>query len=350
MDIHHLERPMLHRPVLSALLLALTGSVASAVTIEEFDLPNPHGVVTSLTRGPDGRMWFIEYDYTAFKAWLGRIDADGTNVVEFPLAYNAGPNTIAHIEGDDSIWFTETSAGLLGRSDVNGSIVFSPVPMGTSGPVGIAPGIGMKLVFTLSSGAIGTVNSDFSPVHIDTFPIPTGGANPLRVTTATTFLDYWFTEQGASKVARMTPDGDIHEFPLEKVGTYPLGITPGNTGRFWFTERTGNALGEIIDQGDLSYIVEHPLAAGTGPFEIAFGPDNHVWFTEVDSGKVGVVANINGPIIEFMIPNANTNRHPAAIARGIGQTVWFGEFAGGRIGRISDLYTIDPVFAAGFER
>jgi virginiamycin B lyase len=337
--------------LLSVLLLAATPLEAAAVTIEEFDLPNPHGVVTSLTRGPDSRMWFIEYDYTAFKAWLGRIDADGTNVVEYPLSYNAGPNTIAHIEGDDSIWFTETSANLLGRSDVNGNIVYSDLPMGATGPIGIAPGIGLKLVFTMGTGnAIGTVNSDFSAVHVDTFPIPTGSANPLRVATATTFLDYWFTEQGASSVARMSAAGDIVEFPVPTPDTYPLGIAAGNTGRFWFCERTGNALGEIVDDGDLSYIVEHPLPPGSGPFEIALGPDNHVWFAEVDSGTLGVVANINGPIIEFTIPNAATNRHPAAIARGIGQTVWFGEFAGGRIGRISDLNGIDPVFAAGFER
>ena len=342
---------MRRQPILSALLLAATAIEAGAVTIEEFTLPNPHGVVTSLTRGPDARMWFIEYDYNAFKAWLGRIDADGTNVVEYPISYNAGPNTIAHIEGDDSIWFTESSANVLGRSDVNGNIVYNPLPMGATGPVGIASGIGLKLVFTMSGGnAIGTVNSDFSAVHVDAFTIPTGSANALRVTTGTTFGQYWFTEQGASQVGRMSPAGDIVEFPVPTPSTYPLGIAPGNTGRFWFTERTGNALGEIIDDGDLSTIIEHPLPAGSGPFEIALGPDNHVWFAEVDSGKLGVVANINGPIIEFTIPNALTNRHPAAIARGIGQTLWFGEFAGGRIGRISDLNTIDPVFAAGFER
>jgi virginiamycin B lyase len=334
----------------AVLLLAVCVVSAHAVTIEEFNLPNPHGVVTSLTRGPDGRMWFIEYDYTAFKAWLGRIDADGSNVVEYPLAYNAGPNTIAHIESDDSIWFTETSANKLGRSDVNGNILYYDLPMGVTGPVGIASGIGLKLVFTVTgANAIGTVNSDFSAVHMEFSPLPTGSANPLRVTTATTFLEYWFTEQGASKVARMTPTGNITEFPLPTAGTYPLGIAPGNTGRFWFCERTGKALGEIIDDGDLSTIIEHPLK-GTGPFEIALGPDNHVWFTEVDSGQIGVVANINGPILEFDIPNAATNRHPAAIARGVGQTLWFGEFAGGRIGRISDLNQMDPLFAAGFER
>ena len=341
----------MRRLMLSTLLLAATVEAGAAVTIEEFDLPNAHGVVTSLTRGPDGRMWFIEQDYTTFKAWLARIDADGTNVVEYPISYSAGPNTIAHIEGDDSIWFTETSTSMLGRSDVNGNIVYSPLPLGATGPVGIASGIGLKLVFTMSSGnKIGTVNSDFSAVHVDTFPIPTGSANALRVVTGTTFGEYWFTEQGASQVARMTPSGDITEFPLPTPNTYPLGIAPGNAGRFWFCERTGNALGEIIADGDLSSIIEHPLSAGSGPYEIALGPDNHVWFTEADAGKLGVVANINGPIIEFTIPNANTNRHPAAIARGIGQTVWFGEFAGGRIGRISGLDGIDPVFAAGFER
>lgn len=342
---------MRRHPVLPALLLAAITLEAGAVTIDEFTLPNPHGVVTSLTRGPDARMWFIEYDYTAFKAWLARIDADGTNVVEYPISYNAGPNTIAHIEGDDSIWFTETSVNLLGRSDANGNIVYSPLPSGDTGPVGIASGIGLKLVFTMASGnAIGTVNSDFDAVHVDTFPIPTGSANALRVVTGTTFGQYWFTESVASKVGRMSPAGDIVEFPVPTAGTQPLGIAPGNTGRFWFTERGGSALGEIVDDGDLSYIVEHPLPPGSGPYEIALGPDNHVWFTEVDSGKVGVVANINGPIIEFTIPNAITNRRPAAIARGIGQTMWFGESAGGRIGRISDLDQINPVFAAGFER
>jgi virginiamycin B lyase len=342
---------MRRRPVLPALLLAATAFQAGAVTIDEFDLPNPKGIVTSLTRGPDGRMWFIEYDYTTFKAWLGRIEADGSNVVEYPISYAAGPNTIAHIEGDDSIWFTMTSTNQLARSDVNGNIVYSPLPQGATGPIGIASGIGMNLVFTMGSGnAIGRVNSDFDAVHVDTFPIPTGSANALRITTGTTFGQYWFTEQGISSVARMSPAGDIKEFPVPTQGTYPLGIAPGSAGRFWFTERTGNALGEIVDDGDLSYIIEHPLPVGSTPMEITLGPDNHVWFTQLDSGKIGMVANINGPILQFPIPNAQTSRKPTAIARGFGNTLWFGEFVGGRIGRISDLYTIDPVFAVGFER
>ncbi len=45
----------------------------------------------------------------------------------------------------------------------------------------------------------------------------------------------WFTE--ADKIGRITPSGEITEFPLPTPDSAPMGITTGPDGNLWFTEQ-----------------------------------------------------------------------------------------------------------------
>src|SRR6266508_1365537 len=70
---------------------------------------------------------------------------------------------------------------------------------------------------------------------------------------------------------------------------------------------------------------EFPLTAGSGPIEIASGPDGNLWFTELDGNRIGRITTA-GLITEFPVPDP-----PIAIAAGPDGNLWFvGNFDGVR--------------------
>ena len=53
--------------------------------------------------------------------------------------------------------------------------------------------------------------------------------------------DLWFTDDGTNVkghnlVGRMTPDGEVQEFPIPSVNAEPAAIVMGADGAMWFTE------------------------------------------------------------------------------------------------------------------
>jgi streptogramin lyase len=204
--------------------------------------------------------------------------------------------------------------------------------------------------------------------------------------------DLWFTERNnnskGSKVARMTPTGEVTEFPVREFsepqgialgpdgnlwfaeannpeihsrvgeinpathavadfstgiteGSQPSEIVAGPDGNLWFTERTGPAfVGRIARINPTTHVVTEFSAGITGatdPAGIAAGPDGNVWFTEEQGNRIGRITP-SGTITEFPIPTANSQ--PVAIVTGSDGNVWFAEQDSLKIGRITPTGTI----------
>src|SRR5205823_5779856 len=76
------------------------------------------------------------------------------------------------------------------------------------------------------------------------------------------------------------------EFSIPTASSDPHGIVTGPDGNLWFTEFSGNNIGRITPAGEL---MEFPaLAAFSYPYDIAKGPDGNLWFTE-NIGKIGKI-------------------------------------------------------------
>ena len=98
----------------------------------------------------------------------------------------------------------------------------------------------------------------------------------------------WFTDTGANRVARLSPDGaTLVGYPVPTAAAFPYDIVAGPDGNLWFTMRDANKIGFITTAGEISEICI-PTAA-SGPTSIAAGPDGNIWFTETASGKIGRV-------------------------------------------------------------
>jgi len=55
----------------------------------------------------------------------------------------------------------------------------------------------------------------------------------------------WFTENEGDRIGRITPTGQITEFPLPTGSGSPEGITAGPDGTLWFTKSYWNKIGRI---------------------------------------------------------------------------------------------------------
>ncbi|HEX4863778.1 MAG TPA: SMP-30/gluconolactonase/LRE family protein, partial [Acidimicrobiales bacterium] len=250
-----------------------------------FPIPTATSEPTGVAVGPDGSIWFTEWDGNK----IGKLTPSGT-ILEFslptpksqPVAITKGP--------DDNLWFVEKQGGKVGRITPAGSI--TEFPAGNA--QGIVAGPDGNLWFTLLSGGIG----------------------------------------------RITPAGIHNVFPLA-TGTVPNGITVGPDGNLWFTasEVNGNdKIGRITPSGTIK---EFPIpTANCDPGMIVTGPDRNLWFTETheDASKVGRIT-LDGRITEFTVPTRRSR--PQGIVTGPDQNLWFSEYHGHKIGRITPAGAIE---------
>jgi RHS repeat-associated protein len=111
----------------------------------------------------------------------------------------------------------------------------------------------------------------------------------------------------------------------------PQGIVAGPNGNLWFTQYSGNEIGEITTAG----AVTEPgssLPSGAEPKGIAVASDGALWFTEYGIGKIGRITT-SGSVTQYATPTSGSQ--PAAITPGPDGALWFTEAGAQNIGRIS---------------
>jgi len=101
----------------------------SSVDITEY---SGVSVAQGITAGPDGAVWFTQR--TAGK--IGRISMSGS-ITEFALP-NTGVQPYVITAGPDgALWFTEVIGNKIGRITTNGAIAEFPLPTASASPQGI---------------------------------------------------------------------------------------------------------------------------------------------------------------------------------------------------------------------
>ena len=71
----------------------------------------------------------------------------------------------------------------------------------------------------------------------------TPGSRPLSIVVRDGAL--WFSQAGGNRVARMTLDGEVTEFPIPSADSQPRAMALHPDGSIWFVETGANALGRI---------------------------------------------------------------------------------------------------------
>lgn len=159
------------------------------------------------------------------------------------------------------------------------------------------------------------------------FPIPTSDSQPISIVLGPDG-NFWFTEQNASKVARVTPAGVITEFRTPTF-SFPLGITAGPDGNVWFSEGAVGQVAFITPSGHIEELLFSSSGAAGG---IVTGPDGNIWFTDLIGNSIWRLELPSRALASFPVPTANS--FPRDITVGTDGNLWFVEGAG-KIGRIT---------------
>ena len=268
------------------------------------------------------------------------------NISELPVP-TAGSVPYDITQGPDgALWFTEYNGNKIGRCTTAGAITEYNIPTANSAPYGITTGPDGALWFTESGNAANRIGRCTTTGVITEYNIPTAASTP-RVIAAGPDGALWFTEFNGNKIGRCTTAGAITEYNIPTANCEPYGITTGPDGALWFTEHNGNRVGRCTTTGA---ITEFPVpTAFGGPLGITAGPDGALWFTEWNGNKIGRCTTA-GAITETAVPTAGSG--PRGIAAGPNAAMWFVEQSGNNIGRIgvpfSAWYLAEGSTAWGF--
>jgi hypothetical protein len=113
--------------------------------------------------------------------------------------------------------------------------------------------------------------------------IPTAQSEAIAISSGADG-NLWFAEYGASKIGRITLEGVITEFPLERYSE-PEGIAAGADGNIWFPESGRSRVGRITPSGQVIRVTTAGVApafalGGVSLLSIAAGPDGRLWIVD----------------------------------------------------------------------
>ncbi len=293
------------------------------ITITEFPTPTSSSNPIKITTGPDGNLWFTEFDAHQ----IGKITTSGTINEYAALTSNSSPWGIT-TGPDGNLWFTEQyGTNKIGQITTSGTVTGYSIPTGNSNPSGITSGPDGNLWFAeAGSNQIGKITT--SGIVTNEYAVPTSNSSPLDITTGPDG-NLWFVEYNGNQIAKITPSGAITEFPIPTSSSNPARITTGPDGNLWFTEQSANKIGKITPGGT---ITEYTTPSSGAPVGITSGPDGNIWFTEIYGSKIGEITP-SGTITEYSLPSGFG--YPVGITSGPDGNIWFTEAIGSAIGRIN---------------
>jgi len=317
----------------AAALWFATAAIASAQAFTVYTLPASYSQPKGITAGPDGALWFTEYNNNK----IGRISTSGViteypvvSAASYPYSITAGP--------DGALWFTEYHANNIGRITTAGAVTEFAVPTPLAFPLGITNGPDGALWFTESgTNNIGRVTTAGAFLE---YAIPTQPSGAYGIVTGPDG-NLWFTESAGNNIAQVTPQGIITEFAVPTSGSAPSGILNGPDGGLWFTEWAGNKIGRSDTSGN---IVEYTVPTGISyPLALTVGTDGAMWFTEGairnQIGRVTVAGAITEypvgperapgtPVATGIVHTPTATPYPAWLAAGPDGGIWFTEGIG----------------------
>jgi virginiamycin B lyase len=243
------------------------GRITTAGTVTEYLVPTAYSYPVGITAGPDGALWFAENGGNN----IGRITTAGV-ITEFPL-----PNYDSHPYGitagrDGAIWFTE--AGNMGRITTAGVITQYPLPDGTGSANAIVTGPDGALWFSQGVGSRPAQIARVTTAGATTVYTPFTSRSTIGALAIGPDGALWFGTD-TCEIGSITTAGTIASYPVSGCGNGSVSaITEGPDGAMWFLGPQGN-LGRITTSGAITL-----YPSGTGfSAGITVGPDGELWFT-----------------------------------------------------------------------
>ncbi len=312
----------------------------SAPLLVEYPIPTadsgPHSIIVESS----GRTWFTAQNANS----IGRLVVTDTNDYQFTMytiaTANSQPYDLA-FDGGSYIWFTELAGNNIGRLDVNTGIITEyPIPTANSAPADIAIAPNGKIWFVERDGnKIGNYDPGSGTFYEKAYP--ESGALLESIDVASSGL-VWFTAPGLStpRIVQFNPGTEVFTSVLI---THPgfSSFTPGDImvdeiGLPWITTYDAGLIGRFAPGTLFSflwYTVSPENAGQSALTQTISGTQRLTWFTEKDSGQVGVLTTkINATYLthgRYLLPSANSQ--PTGIAVDDQGHAWIAEYGANKI-------------------
>lgn len=228
---------------------------------------------------------------------------------------------------DGHLWFVENFGNRLGEFDARtGTFTEYPIPSRNSSPVRITADAYGNLWFTeANTNKVGEFT--IATHRFAEYAIPTANSSPYDITTNSGGI--WFTEQSGNSVGNLS-HGTITEYKVPTKNSDPVGMAPGANGAIWFAEYVGRKIGRLDARAGT--FTEYPIPGNGIALELTAGAGDNTWFTVVKSDAIGKITD-RGEITEFQIPTPLSG--PFAIGIGPDDAVWFAERGANKIARLT---------------
>jgi len=227
------------------------------------------------------------------------------------------PWGITASKDEEDIWFTEETAGVIGRfvpSEKKFYEYYLPAsPAGSPRPRGITMNI-----------------------------------TKMSTTNKTPRYDVWFTEYGRNRIGHLYGNqthGATHaRFSFYNIpdtldaGPMCIAMSPIDYS-VWFTEHKTNRISSIKLLENGSVLFRHYATGGdSGLWGIGVDPNGFVWVTENKRNCIGRLNPVSGEYVTFTIPTPYSEPHELVIEATTTPpykvlNVWFAEYNGDKIGR-----------------
>jgi virginiamycin B lyase len=211
------------------------------------------GSTSEITVGPDGNLWAGDATNGVVKIPPGNPGAGDT---DFTGLFGTGKALGLTAGGDGNIWVANNTGdehSSIVRVSTSGTVVGTPTETGN----------GLQQS-ELAAGPPGQV----------AFTQPIGGAVPERM-------------------GRMDFSGHIQFTDMPNGLGDPIGITFGNDGAYWIANFGDNVVRRVTPAGDLTTPID--LGAGSGPRQIAKGPNDTLWVSLETSRKIAKITGVSAP-------------------------------------------------------
>lgn len=240
----------------------------------------------SLTRGPDGNVWFV--GLVGSSVYAGYLDISTGTVTTYPSSensYNAPKYITAGSDGNIYYIIKSASSSRYRLMKVNISSGTTTVAFTydiTANITGLTSG---------SDGNLWMTETSFNRVYkysvsgggMSGHPVPTPNSWPTNIMSGPDG-NLWFIEVNTKKIAKLTTSGSFTEYPVSPTA-YPNYITAGPDGAVWFSD---DASPRKLTRMSVSGVTTDYVIPGSSVgyvTSMTIGPDDAIWFNY--SGQLG---------------------------------------------------------------
>ena len=239
-------------------------------------------------------------------------------ITDFPLPEGTSPEGLA-LGADNNVWYTRgdrvgriTPAGatmeyMLANNQLNARWI-------TSGPDTALWFIGPSTLGKISLA--GKLELFTPPPNSDLWGITTGDDGTI-----------WLTDRRQNAIVNVAVDGTAAgSWSVPTSNAYLAEIVPGPDKNLWFLESGVHKLGKIVASGLYrGQITEYPLPAGGIPSSLVAAPDGALWITLLDSKQL-IRVTTSGEVTD-VYALLDAWKLPDVIAVGPDRNIWFeGDF------------------------